>query len=479
MNTFKLFIKGEWVDAAGGKTFDDLNPYTGELYARVAQGDIHDADKAMAAAFDARRSWSGTPPVERAKILSRAADILEQRMLEFSQVLTLEGGGTIGKTMFEISQTVDLLRTAAADCKHILGETFHTDPTKLSFSTRRPWGTVVGISPWNFPLILAMYKVAYGLAAGNTVVLKPASETPVIGLKIGGLFQKADLLPGALNIVTGPGHIIGDALIKDERCSYVTITGETRTGLHVAKTAAAQLKKYTLELGGKNPLIVLSDVDLDFAVNTAAFSTFLHQGQICMSAGRLIVEEKIVEEFSRKLATKAAWLSAGDPSEPSTVVGPLINDAQVKKVDDLVKDAVEKGAELMHGGTYNGRVYQPTVLGGVHPAMRIYHEETFGPVASIISVKDEKEALQVANDTKYGLSAGLVTNDISKALYLAERLEAGMVHVNNGSIDADAACPFGGCKSSGQGREGGNYSLEAMTQVKWVTIQKSQKQYPF
>jgi aldehyde dehydrogenase (NAD+) len=479
MDIYKLFIKGEWVDAEGGKTFDDLNPYTGELYAKVAEGGLSDADKAMTAAFDARKSWSATPPAERARVLSKASDILEQKMLDFSEVLILEGGGTVGKSMFEISQTVDLLRTAAADCKHLLGETYHSDPNKLSFTTRRPWGTVVGISPWNFPLILAMYKVAYGLAAGNTVVLKPASETPVIGLKIGALFQEADLLPGALNVVTGPGSIVGDALIKDERCSYVTITGETTTGLHVAKTAAAQLKKFTLELGGKNPLIVLSDVDMDFAVDTAAFSAFLHQGQICMSAGRLIVEKKIVEEFSQKLAAKAAVLPAGDPREPSTVVGPLINDTQIKKVDGLVKDAAEKGAVLMHGGGYTGRVYQPTVLGGVDPSMRIYHEETFGPVASIISVKDEKEALRVANDTKYGLSAGLVTNDISKALYLAEGLEAGMVHVNDSSIDADAVCPFGGCKSSGQGREGGRYSLEAMTQVKWITIQKSQKRYPF
>ena len=218
---------------------------------------------------------------------------------------------------------------------------------------------------------------------------------------------------------------------------------------------------------------------MDFAVDTAAFSAFLHQGQICMSAGRLIVEEQIVEAFSQKLAAKAAQVPAGDPREPSTVVGPLINDSQVQKVDGLVKEAVAKGARLMHGGEYQGRVYQPTVLGGVTAAMQIYHEETFGPVASIISVKDEKEALRVANDTKYGLSAGLVTNTISKAMYLAEGLEAGMVHVNDSSIDADAVCPFGGCKSSGQGREGGHYSLEEMTQVKWITIQKSRKQYPF
>jgi aldehyde dehydrogenase (NAD+) len=479
LNSYQLFINGEWIDADSGDTFDDYNPYTAERYALVAKADLADVDKAMKAAFDARQTWSTTPPAERSKILSKAAEILEQKMLEFSQVLTQEGGGTVGKTMFEISQTADLLRSAAGDCKNLLGDTFHTDPTKLSFSTRRPWGTVVGISPWNFPLILSMYKVAYGLAAGNTVVLKPASETPVIGLKIGELFQEAGLLPGALNVVTGPGSVVGDALVKDERCAYVNFTGDTRTGLHVAKTAAAQLKKYTLELGGNNPLIVLSDVDMDFAVDTAAFSVFLHQGQICMTAGRLIVAEEIVENFSRQLATKAAKLPAGDPSDPSTVVGPLINDAQVQSVDALVQDAVEKGAALLYGGKFDGRVYQPTVLKEVTPAMRIYHEETFGPVASIISVKDEKAALRVANDTKYGLSAGLLTNDITKALYLAEGLESGMVHVNNGSIDADAVCPFGGCKSSGQGREGGRYSLESMTQIKWVTIEKQQKQYPF
>jgi vanillin dehydrogenase len=479
MDTHKLFIGGQWVEAVAGKTFDDLNPYTGERYATVAEGDVQDVDKAMAAAFEARQPWSSAPPLERAGILFKAADILEQKTPEFAEVLTLEGGGTMGKGMFEIFQTVDLLRTAAADCKHILGETYHTDPGKLSFTTRRPWGTVVGISPWNFPLILSMYKVAYGLAAGNTVVLKPASETPVIGLKIGELFDQAGIQPGALNVLTGPGRILGDALISDPRCSLVAITGETTTGRHVAQTAAAHLKKYTLELGGKNPLIILSDVDMDFAVDTAAFGAFLHQGQICMSAGRLIVEEKIVEAFSQKLASKAAQVPAGDPREPTTVVGPLINDSQVRKVDDLVKEAVSKGAKLLHGGEYEGRVYQPTVLGGVDASMQIYHEETFGPVASIISVKDEKEALRVANDTKYGLSAGLVTNDISKAMYLAEGLEAGMVHVNDSSIDADAVCPFGGCKSSGQGREGGHYSLEEMTQVKWITIQKNRKQYPF
>jgi aldehyde dehydrogenase (NAD+) len=479
MKTYQMFINGEWVDAVSGETFDDLNPYTGEVYARVQKGDEKDADRAMAAAYAARKPWSGTSSLERSLVIAKAGQILEESRQEFAEVLTGEGGSTFGKAMFEISQTVDLLATAAADSKRILGETFHTDPTKLSMTLRSPRGTIVAISPWNFPLILSMYKVAYGLATGNTVVFKPASETPVIGLKIGELFERANLLPGALNVVTGPGSVLGNALIDDDRCSYITLTGETETGRHVAQRAAAKLKEYTLELGGKNPLIILADADVDYAVDAAAFGAFMHQGQICMSVGRVIVEQPIVDEFAAKLAEKASKLPSGDPSVPQTVIGPLINDAAVKKVDSHVKDAVAKGAELLAGGTYEGRVYEATVLKNITKDMLVYGEETFGPVAPIIAVQDEKEALEVANDTSYGLSSGVITQNLEKAIYLAEGLEAGMVHVGNASIDAEASVPFGGCKQSGQGREGGTYSLDSLTQVKWVTMEKSKRHFPF
>jgi acyl-CoA reductase-like NAD-dependent aldehyde dehydrogenase len=479
MKTYQMFIGGEWVDAASGATFDDLNPYTGEMWARVQKGDEKDADRAMAAAYEARKPWSATPSLERSLIISKAGAILEESRMEFAEVLTAEGGSTFGKAMFEISQTVDLLMTAGADAKRILGETFHTDPNKLSMTLRRPKGTVLAISPWNFPLILSMYKVAYGLATGNTVVYKPSSETPVIGLKIGELFDRAELLPGALNVVTGPGSVLGNALIDDDRCSFVTLTGETTTGRHVAQRAAAGLKEYVLELGGKNPLIVLADADIGYAVNAASFGTFMHQGQICMSVGRIIVEKAIAEEFAAKLAEKAASLPAGDPTDPATVIGPLINDDQVAKVDNYVKDAVSSGAELLVGGTFEGRVYTATVLSNVTRAMRAWQEEIFGPVAPVLAVGDEKEALEVANDTMYGLSAGVVTKDLEKAIYLAEGLESGMVHVNDASIDAEASVPFGGSKWSGQGREGGRYSLDALTEMKWVTIQKQKRSYPF
>ena len=479
MKTYQMFINGKWVDAASGETMDDLDPYTGEVYARVPKGGLQDVDRAMAAAFAARGPWAATHPTQRAAIISRAGMILEESRQEFAEVLTGEGGSTFGKAMFEISDAVNLLATAGADAKRIMGETFHTDPAKLSMTLRKPRGTVVGISPWNFPLILSMYKVAYALATGNTVLLKPASDTPVIGLKIGELFERAGLLPGALNVLTGPGSVLGDALIDDDRCSYVDLTGDTATGRHVAQRAAARLKQCKLELGGKNPLIILADADMDYAVAAAAFGAFLHQGQICIAVGRMIVEQPIVEEFAAKLAKKAASLPVGDPRKPETVIGPLINDEAVRKVDAHVKDAVSKGARLLTGGKYEGRVYRPTVLADVRKGMQVYSEETFGPVAPIIAVKDVKEALEVANDTIYGLSAGVVTRDLEKAIYLAEGLDAGMVHVNDASIDAEASVPFGGVKASGQGREGGRYSLESMTEVKWVTIQKTKRPYPF
>ncbi len=479
MDYYQMLINGKWVDAISSEKFDDLNPYTGQVYATVPKGDVEDAGLAMEAAFNARKAWAAVPPPQRAEILFAAAALMEQQMMAFSQILIHEAGSSFGKSMFEIAQTIDLLKTAAGDCKAVKGETFQTDSGKLSMTIRSPKGTIVGISPWNFPLILSMFKVAYAVGTGNTVVLKPASETPVIGLKIGKLFEEAGLMPGVLNVVTGPGKVLGDALIGSPYCSMVSLTGETATGMHVARIAAEQGKDYHLELGGKNPLIILKDADMEFSVNTAAFGAFLHQGQICIASGRIIFEGDRINEFGERLAQKAKQLPHGDPEKQETVVGPLINDSQVARVDALVKDAVSKGASLLAGGTFEGRVYAPTVLLNVTPDMDIYYQETFGPVAAVISVKDENEALSVANDTEYGLSAGILTRDIYKAVTLAEQIDAGMVHINDSSIDADACCPFGGVKNSGKGREGGRYSVEEFTEVKWLTLQKGIKGYPF
>ncbi|MDX2512208.1 MAG: aldehyde dehydrogenase family protein, partial [Desulfobacterales bacterium] len=338
---------------------------------------------------------------------------------------------------------------------------------------------VVAISPWNFPFLLSMNKVAYALAAGNTVVLKPASETPIIGLKIAELFDDAGLPKGVLNVVTGPGRVIGEALLQDERTDLVTFTGETVTGRHIAKAAASKFKRYTLEMGGKDPLIILGDADIDYAVNAATFGAFMHQGQICMSVERIIVEESIVDEFSRKFAKKVSSLVVGDPHNPKTIIGPLINEDQIQTVHSHVTDAIDKGAVLLTGGSYEGLLYQPTVLGNVTRDMIIFTDETFGPTASILTVKNAEQALEVANNSLYGLSSGVITNDLQKALYIAENIESGMVHINDQSVFDEPHSPFGGCKESGIGREGGMHSMKEMSRMKWITMQRGNRQFPF
>lgn len=479
MKEFKMYIGGKWVDASSGETFDSKEPFSGKVYAKIPKAGPADVEKVMAAAYAARKEWAATQPLVRRQMLLKVAQLLESKRMDFVEAMALESGATFGKGMFELDCTIDLLLTAAADSKLLQGETFHTDNDRFSMSVRKPRGTIVSISPWNFPMVLSMYKIAYGLAMGNTVVHKPSSDTPVLALMTAQLYDEAGFPPGALGVITGPGGLLGDLLVADKRCSYVAVTGSTATGRHVAVEAAKHFKECYLELGGKNPLVVLADANMEYAVKTAAFNAFLHQGEICVSTDRVIVEEKIAEEFSQKLAKLASGLPKGDPTDQNVFIGPVINDTQVKSIHELVTDAQSKGAKLLTGGKYEGRVYEPTVLYGIKPDMRIYYEETFGPVAPVIIVKDEKEALAVANDTQYGLSSSVITSDYEKAMFFADNLEAGMVHINSGSVDADSVVPFGGWKESGIGREGGRYSQEAFTEVQWLTFQKNKKQYPF
>ena len=479
MHNYKMFIGGKWVESISGERFSDLNPTTGEEYASVPRGNADDAESVMLAAYEAQKEWKNFTPSARATVLYKASELLRSHLQEVNNILILEGGATYSKAMFETTYTIELLRTAAEDCHRILGETFPSDHNKLSLTTFRPKGIVVAISPWNFPLLLSVNKVAYALAAGNTVVLKPSSETPVIGLRLAKLFEEAKLPPGVFNVVTGPGKVLGEALVQHRKTSFITFTGETSTGRRIAEIAGTKLKRYMLELGGKDPLIILADAQIDYAVDAAAFGAFMHQGEVCMSVERIIVEEPIADEFAEKLAIKAKTLSVGDPHLPNTVIGPLINDEQVEKVHAHVEDALAKGARILTGGSFEGRFYKPTVLDNITREMRIFREETFGPTAPILRVKNEKEALEAANDSSYGLSAGIITNDLQKALYLAENLESGMVHINDSSIHDEPYCPFGGCKESGFGREGGRYSMEEMSELKWITIQRGRRSFPF
>jgi aldehyde dehydrogenase (NAD+) len=324
-----------------------------------------------------------------------------------------------------------------------------------------------------------MKKVALALAAGNTFVLKPSEETPVTGLKIAEIFHEAKLPAGVLNVVPGPAQDVGEVLLSDPRVRMVTFTGSTNVGKKIAVEAAKHLKKYTLEMGGKNPLIVLRDADIDYAVRAACFGIFFHQGQVCMANSRLIVEEPVYDEFCAKVAARAKTYKVGDPHDPHTVIGPLIRRSQCGFIDGQIEDAVAKGAKVLTGGTHQDNFYQPTIVAGVTAGMRIYAEESFGPITSVIKCKSAEEALTIANDTSYGLAAGVITNDMQKAMDLALRIDTGMVHINDTTVADEPHVPFGGIKNSGMGREGGRYSMEEMTELKWVTIQLGQRQFPF
>jgi aldehyde dehydrogenase (NAD+) len=480
MKEYKLFIGGEWVASSGNTILDDINPATGKVYARVHHASEADVERAIAAAHGARVAWGNSLANQRETILLKAADILEQRIPEIADVLMDEAGSVFGKAMFESSFVVNLLRSAAGECRRITGETMPSDsPGVFSMSVRRPLGVIAGIAPFNFPFLLAMKKVALALAAGNTFILKPSPYTPVTGLKIAEIFEAAGLPKGVLNVLPVELSVLGNRLMADPRIRMVTFTGSTGVGRQLAAEAGKYMKRITLELGGKSPLIVLKDADLDYAVKAAAFGMFLHQGQICMANSRLIVEAPVFDAFCEKLVAKVATYQVGDPRDPHTVIGPLIDTRQCAVIDRHIKDAVAKGAKLLMGGTGEGAFYQPTVLAGVTPDMDVFREETFGPAMSVIRAADSEEALALANDSSFGLSAALITNDLQKAMDIALRLESGMVHVNDCTLLDEPHVPFGGVKDSGFGREGGKYSMDEMTEVKWITIQMGQRQFPF
>ena len=477
---YRLFIGGEWVAATDGTLEDDIDPATGAVIARVHQAGKADTLAACAAAHHAARTWGGSLAAEREGILLKAAQVLEGRIPEISKVLIEEAGSTFGKSMFEASFVVNLLRSAAGECRRIFGETMPADsPGLFSMTVRRPLGVIAGIAPFNFPFLLAMKKVALALAAGNTFILKPSEETPIAGLKIAEIFEEAGLPKGVLNVIPGSGPETGEVLVSDPRVAMIAFTGSTRVGRHLAARAGEHLKKITLEMGGKSPLIVLADADLGYAVDAACFGMFLHQGQVCMANARIIVEEPVFDDFLAGFVAKVKGLKVGDPSEPDTVIGPLIRRGQCAVIDEHVGDAVERGAHLVIGGEHRDNFYQPTVLAGVTPDMAVYREESFGPVVSVIRASDHEHALEIANDTAYGLSSAVITNDLQKGMDLALRLEAGMVHLNDCTCYDEPHVPFGGIKESGFGREGGRWSIEEMTEVKWITIQMGKRHFPF
>jgi acyl-CoA reductase-like NAD-dependent aldehyde dehydrogenase len=477
----RLHIGGSWVEASGGKTFEDHDPFTGEVVATVSAGSRDDARQAIDAAAEAFPAWSQTPPAERQRIFLKAADILESRGEEVGSWLTRETGSTFGFAMFQLQFVAGLFRQAAALAYQPTGEIIPSDTGAFAMGIRRPVGVVGSIAPWNAALILSARSLAAPIALGNTVVLKPSELSPYVGgLLWGEIFTEAGLPAGVLDIVThapGEAGAIGDELVESPHVPVINFTGSTEKGRLLAEAAGRNLKRILLELGGSNPLIVLADADLDSAVDATAFGAFLHQGQICMSARRIIVEEPIAETFVERLVAKTSGLKAGDPKEQDTIIGPLITEEAVALVKRRVDDAVEQGARVLAGGEADGPVYQATLLADAPKEFTSL--ETFGPVAAIEVVADAEEAVALANETTYGLSAGILTSDPDRGLALAQQVQAGIVHVNDQPVADEPQMPFGGVKGSGLGRFGGTAAISEFTDLQWVTVRSGTHPFPF
>jgi len=483
MTEISLLIGNEEAAAADGRTFDRLDPITGEIATRSAAASPDDARRAADAAQAAFPAWAAMGPTQRRSVLMAAADALEGRVEAFAHAMLTETGAAAPWAHFNVSLAANMLREAAALTTQITGQIIPTDvPDNLAMAIRQPVGVVLGIAPWNAPVILGVRAVAWPLACGNTVVLKASEISPATHHLIGEALREGGVPAGVINVVTNDppdAHAVVSALIAHPAVKRINFTGSTKVGRIVAKLAAEQLKPVLLELGGKAPLLVLDDADLDEAVNAVAFGAYMHQGQICMSTERVIVDQRVADTFVAKLAAKAATLRGGDPRAGTTVLASLVDRSAADRVAGLVRDAREKGASVAAGGEPDGPLMDATVVDGVRPDMALYRDESFGPVVAIIRVRGEEEAIRVANDSEYGLSSAVFTRDLARGLRVARRIEAGICHVNGPTVHDEAQMPFGGVKASGHGRFGGQQAIDEFTELRWVTVQTGPRHYPF
>ncbi len=479
----KLYIGGQWRGGATGRSGDDFDPWSGENLQEITLGDVGDVDQAYRAAKDAQVDWAATTPGTRAGVLRRAGELMTSRKDEIVNWLVRESGSTVGKAEFEWDLTLTGMYEAASMPHHMAGQILPSDvPGKENRVYRRPVGVVGTISPWNFPLYLSNRTVAPALALGNGVVLKPAQDTPVTGgLLLAKIFEEAGLPPGVLNVVTHSNEdaaAVGDAMTEHQIPRAISFTGSTKVGIGITRKAG--VKKLGLELGGNAPVVILDDADLEAAVDAAVFSSFFHQGQICMIANRVVVDASLHDEFVDKFVDRVRGLVTGDPSDPKTFIGPVINHRQLAGIQDKVQRARDSGASLVVGGDPggpSGLSLPPQILVGTNDVATA-REEVFGPVITIISAKDEAHALEIANDTEYGLSSAVFTADAERGVCFALRIEAGMSHVNDVSVEDEPHMAFGGEKHSGIGRFGGTWAIDEFTTAHWVSVQHEPRRLP-
>lgn len=472
-------FNGDWVPASG-PLLTIIEPATGEALMRSASADAADIAKASRDAALAQPAWAALGPRERAAIFRKAADVAERCFAELALYVARETGAALFKGQHEVREAIVLLHQAAGMLSQAHGVVLPSEAGRLSYARRLPHGVIGVISPFNFPLVLSMRSVAPALAAGNAVVLKPDPQTPVSGgFLIARLFEAAGLPKGLLQVLPGAADA-GEALCRDPNVKMIAFTGSTGAGRKVAEVAGRNLKKVALELGGKNPLIILEDANLDLAARNAAWGAWLHQGQICMATGLILAHESIAQALIRKLVDKAQALTVGNAAREEVALGPLINQRQLQRVHDIVNDSVRAGARLETGGNYDRLFYQPTVLSGVRPGMRAFEDEVFGPVASVVSFASDEEAIELANRSEYGLSAAVISPSVGRAMAIGERLMCGMLHINDQTVADECLNPFGGRGASGNGGSvGGPADWDEYTQWQWVTVKDKAPVYPF
>ncbi len=477
-----LLIDNARVAALDGSVGVRSNPVTGTEVTTFAAAKGRDAIKAVESCAKAFPAWSKTGPNQRRDILLKAAGLLEERAESFVASMMGETGASMPWVRFNVRLAAGMLREAASLTTHIKGEIIAADkPGSYSCAFRRPVGVVLSIVPWNAPIILAVRAFGTALACGNTVVLKASENSPGTQYQLAQLMIDAGLPPGVMNFITHTREDapeVVEAVIAHPAVHRVNFTGSTAVGRVVAAIGAKYLKPVLLELGGKAPLLVLEDADIDKAVRATAFGAYMHQGQICMSTERVVLDHKIADEFAAKMKKKVESLSAGDPMKSNAPLGALISKEAAKRVDGLIDDAVSKGAEALVRGAVEGAIMQPALLDKVTPKMKIYYEESFGPVTCMVRVNGVEEAIQVANDTEYGLKAGIFSRDVKKALEIANRLEFGCCHINGPTVYDEAQMPLGGMKASGYGRFGGHAGINEFTEVHWVSVEDPDQHYP-
>ncbi len=469
-------------DTGAAREFTRLNPMTGEVASRAHAMTATDAVAVADAAAAAFPAWAALGPNARRAMLHKAADALAARSDDIVAAMKAEIGATTGWAMFNIGLAVGMLREAASITTQISGEVIPSDkPGCLAMAIREPVGVILGIAPWNAPVILGVRAVATALACGNSVVFKASELCPRTHEIIIEALAQGGLPEGVVGVVTNAredaGEVVG-ALIDHPAIKRINFTGSTAVGKIIAKRAAEHLKPCLLELGGKAPLLVLHDADLDEAVKAAAFGAFMNQGQICMSTERIIVVEAVADEFAAKFKAKAASMAAGDPALGNTPLGAVVDPATVAHVEALIADACAKGATQLTGGASQGVVMPATVIDNVTPAMRLYGEESFGPVVGIIRATDGEDAIRIANDSEYGLSAAVFTRDVARGLTVARRIKSGMCHINGPTVHDEAQMPFGGVGGSGYGRFGGKAGIDSFTELRWITIETLPGHYP-